>query len=90
MSKIRLINLTKVNFFLVIFVVIKSHADAENDANETDTDNKDNSYAYEEYDAIHSIMKISGVEPHSMKIVIDPKTLKLNTSVGITLRKLNT
>ena len=89
MSKIRLINLTKVNFFLVIFVVIMSHADAENYANETETDNKD-SNDYEEYDAIHSIMKISRVEPHSMKIVIDPKTLKQNTSVGITLRKLNT
>ena len=53
MSKIRLINLTKVNFFLVIFVVIMSHADAENYANETETDNKDNSNDYEEYDAIH-------------------------------------
>ena len=87
MSKIRLINLTKVNFFLVIFLVIKSNADAdaENDANETETNNKDNSY-----DAIHPIMKISRVEPHSMKILIDPKTLKQNTSVGIILKKLNT
>jgi hypothetical protein len=87
MSKI---NLTMVKNFLGIFVAIQSHADAENNANETETDNKDNSYDYEEYDAIRPIMKISRVEPHSMKIVIDPKTLKQNTSVGIILKKLNT
>ena len=87
MSNYRLINSTKVKFFLVIFVVFNGHADAEYDAFKKV--HKDNSYEYEEYNTIHPIMKISKVDPHAMKIFIDPKTLKQNTSVGIILKKLD-
>ena len=82
MSMCRLIKSTIFNCFIVIlfFVVVNSHDETEDDANYKDNvDNKE--VNYEEYDIIHPMIQITKTEPYSMKILIDPKTPKKNTSV---------
>ena len=84
MFKYRLSKSTRITCFIVMFVVINSHADNEYDTNVTESyedhlDDKD--VSYEEYDTIHQILQITKLEPHSMKIVIEPQTLKHNSTV---------